>query len=312
MGSAKKDRAQAKRAAKQATGPGGRPGKPGAAGGVMPMAPGIFAGGGGLGTRTAPFGADGPILELQRRSPSTITMCVHGFWTLFMLFTLCTLGSSSLSLLSNWVWLLVTLFATVTFAGYFDEAHYEAWLIFWSMTMLHGLLWLQILLVPFYGAAPGGLWGSFGDHSGEYMLMAQLGAVPLLLLPLVSFLAYVWFERRYLQIIFYDFTNQLEKQHRIVNMIFHVTSPSLPLAIWAYCFNPKIFNDLPRWPGVAPVALLIALFNGLLLHYFRTSTEDYIGSVRWLHGVWLVWRRPAATSVTDLGDGKFGFLRKRE
>ena len=95
-------------------------------------------------------------------------------------------------------------------------------------------------------------------------------------------------------------------------MIFHVTSPSLPLAIWAYCFNPKIFNDLPRWPGVAPVALLIALFNGLLLHYFRTSTEDYIGSVRWLHGVWLVWRRPAATSVTDLGDGKFGFLRKRE
>jgi hypothetical protein len=102
----------------------------------------------------------------------------------------------------------------------------------------------------------------------------------------------VYFERSYLQIVFYDFTSQLEPQHRIVNMIWHCTSPAVPLALWAYAFNPRIFTDLPRWPGVLPVLLTIALSNGALLWYFHHHTQEYIGSVRWLFGVWLVWRKP--------------------
>ena len=38
------------------------------------------------------------------------------------------------------------------------------------------------------------------------------------MLPLLAFLAFVWFERSYLQIIFYDFTNQLERRHSTVKV----------------------------------------------------------------------------------------------
>lgn len=100
-----------------------------------------------------------------------------------------------------------------------------------------------------------------------------------MLLPLLAFLAFVWYERSYLQIIFYDFTSQLEPLHRVVNWVWHLASPSIPLAAWAYCFNPKIFTDLPRWPGALPVLLTIAVSNGLLLLYFHRSTQEFIGSV---------------------------------
>ena len=42
------------------------------------------------------------------------------------------------------------------------------------------------------------------------------------MLPLLAFLAFVWFERSYLQIIYYDFTSQLEPQHRIYNWLWCV------------------------------------------------------------------------------------------
>jgi len=190
-----------------------------------------------------------------------------------------------------------------------------------------------------------------------------------MLLPLLAFLAFVWFERSYLLIVYYDFTNQLESQHRLVNLVWcawlggfapraletrhaapeprmrslgpwhrHITSPSMPLALWVYCFNPRIFTDLPGWPGILSVVLTTAVSNGLLLYYFHRHTQEYIGSVscqltatavamcpcendpasapvlwmrkrrktpaaqespvwrraqvRWLHGVWLVWRKP--------------------
>ena len=194
------------------------------------------------------------------------------------------------------------------------------------------------------------------------------------MLPLLAFLAFVWFERRYLQIIYYDFTSQLEPQHRVYNLLWcacpascgpraphtsrpadlapcrprlllsallgwrrHLTSPSMPLAVWAYFYNPRIFTDLPRWPGMLAVVPTMLISNGLLLYYFHRNTQEYIGSVRrwvtapaaaacplpvrpleanmraltaplaeytahtrcacaaqvrWLHGVWLVWRKP--------------------
>ena len=39
------------------------------------------------------------------------------------------------------------------------------------------------------------------------------------MLPLLAFLAFVWFERSYLQIVYYDFTSQLEPQHRVYNLV---------------------------------------------------------------------------------------------
>ena len=137
------------------------------------------------------------------------------------------------------------------------------------------------------------------------------------MLPLLAFLAFVWFERRYLQIIYYDFTSQLEPQHRVYNLLWcacpascgpraphtsrpadlapcrprlllsallgwrrHLTSPSMPLAVWAYFYNPRIFTDLPRWPGMLAVVPTMLISNGLLLYYFHRNTQEYIGSVR--------------------------------
>ena len=205
MGSAKKERAQTKRAAKQTgtvrqVGPAGRGGR-----GVLPRlrlrqptcrlteahslrrAPsGLFASASTLGAHTFPFGADGPILEVQRRCTSTVTVCVHGFWLLFMVGTLLALGLSGFSLFCHWVWLLSTLFAGATFAGYWVAQQHEAWLIFWSLWMIHGLLWLQLVLVASKGVWPGTLWAHFETHSGTDLLMSQLGSVPLCARPLRS------------------------------------------------------------------------------------------------------------------------------
>ena len=171
------------------------------------------------------------MLEVQRRSHSTVFTCIHGFWLLFMVGTLLALGLSGFSLLAHWVWLLATLFAAVTFAGYWVAQPQEAWLIFWSMWMLHGLLWLQVVLVAYDGVWPGTVWANFGSHSGAHLLMAQLGSVPLLLLPLVALLVFVWFERSYLQIVFYDFTSQLQPHHRIVNLVWCADHDHCPTVI---------------------------------------------------------------------------------
>ena len=45
------------------------------------------------------------------------------------------------------------------------------------------------------------------------------------MLPLLAFLAFVWFERSYLQIIYYDFTSQLEPQHRVYNLVWCACPP---------------------------------------------------------------------------------------
>ena len=56
-----------------------------------------------------------------------MTVCVHGFWLLFMVGTLLALGLSGFSLFCHWVWLLSTLFAGATFAGYWVAQQLEAW-----------------------------------------------------------------------------------------------------------------------------------------------------------------------------------------
>eukprot|EP00964_Phaeocystis_antarctica_P039550 scaffold22627_cov56-Phaeocystis_antarctica.AAC.3 len=59
------------------------------------------------------------------------------------------------------------------------------------------------------------------------------------MLPLLAFLAFVWFERSYLQIIFYDFTSQLEPQHRVYNLVWCACPPRRrPCALQTSCRPP--------------------------------------------------------------------------
>ena len=59
------------------------------------------------------------------------------------------------------------------------------------------------------------------------------------MLPLLAFLAFVWFERSYLQIIYYDFTSQLEPQHRVYNLVWCACPPRRrPCALQTSCRPP--------------------------------------------------------------------------
>jgi hypothetical protein len=198
-----------------------------------------------------------------------------------MLGSLAVLGHDpSLCMLCHWSWLLFSVFSVTTFVGNWLFPKLEAWLLFWTLPMLHGLLWLQAVLIAFAGVWPGTLWAGVSAHSGSRLLMAQLGSAPLLLLPLAAMLAYMWVERAYLLVIFYDFRSQLLPEHRKWNLLWHLCSPAVPLAGWAYFFNPSVFTDLPRWPGALPVVLVCALSNGPLLYYCHQQTTNYVGTVR--------------------------------
>lgn len=54
----------------------------------------------------------------------------------------------------------------------------------------------------------------------------------------------------------------------------------LPLAVWAYAYNPRVYTDLPRWPGVLTVLLVCTICNGIPLYFIRRSTSHYMGQVR--------------------------------
>ena len=204
---------------------------------------------------------------------------------------------------ADWVWTVVTVYSALIFAGYWLTQPLEAWLIFWFLLMVHGLLWLQLVLVAVYGVWPGTLWAELSHHSGGSVLMAQMGAAPLLVLPLLAFLAFMWAERPYLEVVFYDFTAQLLPEHRKWNVLWHVCSPAAPLAVWAYAFNPRVFTDLPTWPGVLPVLVTCALCNGTVLMYLQGQALPYLGTVRWLHGVWLVWCKPVRGAAARQDSG---------
>ena len=55
------------------------------------------------------------------------------------------------------MWTVVTVYSALIFAGYWLTQPLEAWLIFWFLLMVHGLLWLQLVLVAVYGVWPGTL-----------------------------------------------------------------------------------------------------------------------------------------------------------
>lgn len=252
----------------------------------------IFANSSGVGARTFPFGLEGPGLEMHRRQRGMVALAVHGFVTFMMSGTLLALGGSGFGLLTTFSWALTTLFAVATFAEYWVLQHEVAWALFWGLPMLHGLLWLQLGLVGAFGVLPGALWHAAAAHSGGSVLMAQLGTAPLLGLPLLAVLGYVWAEQRYLLLLFHDFSAQLLPEHVWLNVAFHLFSPALPLALWEYGFNPLWPTDLPRWPGAAPVLLGCVLANGPLVYLAYRGSAEWIGSVRWLSRLSLVWCKP--------------------
>ena len=290
----------AKRAAKEERSygiPRGGPGRHAAQRHAVSGQQAVFKTHASLGARAHPFGPEGPSLQIERRQRSAVLLSIHGFLVLVMLVTLLVLGlDPGVSLLCHWTWALLTFFGVVALVGNTLCPRFEPWLIFWFLPMLHGLLWLQLALIGTTGVWPSSLWATVANHGGGRLLMAQLGTAPLLVLPLLALLAYMWIERSYLLVIYYDCRSQLLPEHRTLNIFWHINSPAIPLAVWAYCFNPRLYTDLPRWPGTLPVVLVAVLANSAMLYYCHRRTSHFTGMVRWMRGAlgcaWLVWCKP--------------------
>jgi len=249
----------------------------------------FFSSASSVGAKMFPFGSDGPGLCVQRRSRGVAYTCVHAFLMIFMVAAHLTLGSWDFVLFTSWTWFLTTAFCCMTFCCYWLLHALEAWLLFWGLGMIHGLCWLQLALIAHDGVWPNSLWLAHGGHDGGDILMAQLGAGPLLLVPLLAVVAFIWVERAYLLAIYYDFTSQLLERHRTFNLVWHLCSPVVPFAIWSYAFNPRVVTDLPRWPGIVPLIPICSVCNGALLYIAQRQTSHYMGSVRWMDSSWLVW-----------------------
>lgn len=128
--------------------------------------------------------------------------------------------------------------------------------------------------------------------------MSALGSAGLLFQPLLFLYGYCYMERNYLSVVFYDFWNQLRPEHRRLNVLWHVFSPILPLAAWGYFCNPRVYTDMPRWPGSLAISAVCALCNGLGVYVMERSAAPHLGPVKWCADAWAVWNRPAQRTAS--------------
>lgn len=199
-------------------------------------------------------------------------------------------------LLCHWVWVVLTAFgvslAAMRWAKY-DEA--AAYLIFWCLSMVHGLVWVAAVFVPVCGVLPGALWQAYGAHGGDHLGLASLGSLVLLLLPPVLLLAFMWFEREFLVVIYHDFFYAMDGL--MFNLTWQLFSPALPLWVWASFFRPPLFSDLPTWPGTPAVLATCALANAPAIFYAYSSTRHFRGPAHWFLGGGIVWAVGAQASA---------------
>ncbi len=251
---------------------------------------------------SSPFadaGRQGPCLVPSKRAGGVPLLCGLCCWALFMLGTLLALGGPRLGtqLLCHWTWTLVSLFSAVAvFGRWVGDGHVVGCISFWCLFALHGLTWLQLLLIWRDGVGPSELWSALGEYGGAHVLFSQFGSLALLALPPLSLLGYMYVDRDYLLIIHHDFHSQLLPHHRKWNLAWQIFSPAVPLATWAYLLRPPLFSDLPRWPGVGAVLGICLLCNGPLVIYAIRRNRHYVGPVHWLPGGGgsLVWSVPLA------------------
>ena len=78
----------------------------------------------------------------------------------------------------------------------------------------------------------------------------------------------------------------------------HVFSPILPLAAWGYFCNPRVYTDMPRWPGSLAISAVCALCNGLGVYVMERSAAPHLGPVKWCADAWAVWNRPAQRTAS--------------
>jgi hypothetical protein len=234
--------------------------------------------------------SDEPGLCVHRRRHGVVYHAAYVLVVFLFLGTTVTLGSSTLPrLLSHWTWLIFSLYSLTLFGCRWFAEEAEAWVTFWLTPMVHGLLWMALVLVPVRGVAPGALWHAFGEHAGHHLLIAQIGTIPLLLLPPLVLGGYLWWEADFITAIFHDFYSQLARGQRKWNLLWHLLSPTLPFAIWAACLKTTVFTDLPPAVSTLEIVAVCLVANGPLLVYLHYRTRVLTGATHWIDGGAVLW-----------------------
>lgn len=186
-------------------------------------------------------------------------------------------------LLCHWTWSVLTSFgAMLVGCRWAHEEEVAAHLIFWGLLMVNGLCWLPLLLVPAVGVPPGTLWLAFGEHGGDHLALGSLGSVPLLVVPPALMLGFMWFERKFLSIIYHDVFVAMGGPFS--NVLWQLTSPALPFAMWMAGLRHPLFSDLPQWPGALTVIAAAAIANTPPLAYIYWETRLIRGPAHWFGG----------------------------
>ena len=256
-----------------------------AAGAPPPKArPGVGIGAGGSSNAQRSDEA-GLLVFMQKKSaPYIAVLC---FVTLVLTFLLLAMPSLP-HLLAHWSLLIFALFigplvvlrCQAYFSGSDVAQERAAWLVFWGMLMVHGLVWLSLVLVLAHGTSPRALWRAFGEHGGAHLDIACMGAGPLLVMPPLLLLGFMAYERKYLVCIYHDFFQASGGAYK--NAAFQICSPLLPLALWAALLRPPIFTDLPEWPPLPELLGVCALVNVPILLFIQYSTRHFHGPAHWM------------------------------
>ncbi len=223
-------------------------------------------------------------LCIVRRQSGVGYLAVFGLVVMLSFFTLFACTASLPRLLTHWTWLLFTIFSSTIFLGRWLYPDTEALLLLLFTLMIHGLLWLGLVLVPLRGVTPGTLWHAFGVHGGDHLLPAQMGDVLLLGAPLLALLSFCVMERRYLVVLLHDFLTQAPPSMTKWLFLWQLFSPALPFCVWAACLRQPIFSDLPAWPGALRVASICFIANAPPLLYAYWRSLPLQGSAHYFEG----------------------------
>lgn len=255
---------------------------------ASPGGPPAEAGDVGFGVSSSRPAAEesGLVVRWQKNSAPYMGILVF-VATLLAVIQMISLGLPKL--LSHWAWLIFTVFvlsvvgcrANTFFTGSLRAEEASAWIIFWAMFMVHGLVWLNCVLVAWHGVLPSSLWHAFGEHGGSHLRFGNiLPSVMLLLLPPLLLLSFMIYERKYLVLIYYDFFYAIGG--KFTNVAFQIVSPLLPFGLWLALLRPSLFGDLPVWPGLPAALGVCAVANGPPLYYILQSIQNIHGPAAWL------------------------------
>lgn len=102
-----------------------------------------FSEGSVVGVETRPFGPNGPRMRYHKRASGIAFAAARGFWLLCSVSCLSMTGFAPPSTLTHLSWLLLEAVDVIVLLCHLldSSGHLEHLVLFWTLPMVHGLLW---------------------------------------------------------------------------------------------------------------------------------------------------------------------------